>query len=143
MTDAYTQAGFMLLDQLLADPAAAEMLHDFLEENEMANDHMMFGLRVGENVLIRTVRHYYTGRIRALYPPLMFDLEEVSWIPDTGSYSHALTTGKLQEVEPVPDCIRWFLVNVMSIVDICHWPHPLPRPQAERAAGPSLNPSLR
>jgi len=78
---------------------------------------------LGQSVMIRTVTHYYTGRIIALTPHEVV-LDEAAWIADTGRFSVAMATGVLDEVEPYPDG-----VSVMrgAIVDCAPWNHPLPR----------------
>ena len=83
----------------------------------------MQSLKIGECYLIRTVTHYYTGRIKAITPNDVL-LEEAAWIPDTGRYSDALRTGNLAEVEPYPNEV---IVFIGSIVDAAVWKHPLPR----------------
>ena len=78
---------------------------------------------VGKNVFIRTVTHYYTGKLLALTKE-EFILGNAAWIADTGRWAEALATGTLSEVEPYPDlCI----VSRGAIVDISPWKHELPR----------------
>jgi hypothetical protein len=77
----------------------------------------------GEVVLIRTVTHYYTGRIEAVSESWIL-LEDAAWIPDTGPWTSALVEGQLAQVQPFPNGC---MVNRSAIVDICPWPHPLPR----------------
>lgn len=77
---------------------------------------------IGKNVLIRTVTNYYTGHLLSCADWL--HLEDAAWIADTGRFHEALKTGKLNEVEPYPaDC--W--ISAGAVVDLCHWPHDLPR----------------
>jgi hypothetical protein len=83
----------------------------------------MQSLQVGECYLIRTVTHYYTGRLKSLTTTDLV-LEEAAWIPDTGRYSVALQTGQLLEVEPYPNEV---IVSLAAIVDAARWSHPLPR----------------
>ena len=57
--------------------------------------------QLGKNYFIRTVTHYYTGRlVRVTAQELV--LEDAAWIADTGRFANALETGELQEVEPFP-----------------------------------------
>ncbi len=81
-------------------------------------------LTVGRNVFIRTVTNYYTGRIAGITKHSVV-LTDAAWVADTGRFSEALRTGVLSEVEPYPDGP----VDVMlgGIIDVCEWPHPLPR----------------
>jgi len=93
---------------------------------------------VGKKVFVRTVTHYYTGRLADVVPgvihlpedtgstsgPWFLHLEEAAWIADTGRFSEALKDGSLNEVEPYPgDCY----VNAGAVVDVCEWLHDLPR----------------
>lgn len=81
----------------------------------------------GKNVLVRTVTHYYTGKLAGQVDGThasWLHLEDTAWIADTGRFSDALATGTLDEVEPYPgECF----VAVGAVVDISHWPHKLPR----------------
>lgn len=80
-------------------------------------------LAVGNNVFVRTVTHYYTGRIVELTATEIV-LEDAAWIADTGRFSEALSTGQLNEVEPFPLLVA---VGRGALVDITVWPHELPR----------------
>lgn len=56
---------------------------------------------VGENVFIRAVTMFYTGRlVRVTAGELV--LVDAAWIADTGRFSVALATGALIELEPFP-----------------------------------------
>ena len=82
-------------------------------------------LEIGKKYFIRTVTHYYTGKLISITDS-DFVLEDAAWIADTGRFYEALKTGKLNEVEP-------FLDNAIvfrgGIVDACEWPHDLPKEQ--------------
>lgn len=81
----------------------------------------------GKNVLVRTVTHYYTGKLAGQVDGAhqsWLHLEEAAWIADTGRFSDALKNGTLDEVEPYPD---FCYVSAAAVVDVCHWPHELPR----------------
>ena len=77
----------------------------------------------GQSVFIRTVTHYYTGRVTNTSESVIM-LEDAAWIADTGRYHIALRDGILNEVEPIPS---WVIINREAIVDIVPWNHPLPR----------------
>ena len=79
--------------------------------------------RVGTKVFVRTVTHYYTGRVLAS-DHLELLLEDAAWIADTGRFSAALKDGTLNEVEPFPDVVS---IGRGAIVDVCEWLHELPR----------------
>lgn len=78
-----------------------------------------------QNVFIRTVTHYYTGRV-VHEDEHEIILEEASWIADTGRFHEAMRTGVLGEVEPYPANAR-VRIRLGAVVDICDWQHGLPR----------------
>ena len=80
-------------------------------------------MEAGRKVIIRTVTHYYTGRV-AMTIGQWIALDDAAWIADTGRWSKALTTGELKEVEPYPGRV-W--INRDTIVDWTEWNHDLPR----------------
>jgi hypothetical protein len=86
-------------------------------------EQLMQSLQRGQCYLIRTVTHYYTGRVVSVTLDDVL-LEEAAWIPDTGRYSTALAEGTLNEVEPYPNEV---ILSAMAIVDAAPWPHKLPR----------------
>ena len=89
------------------------------------HDKVSHSLRVGDKVFIRTVTHYYTGQIKTITDSDIV-LADAAWIADTGRFSDALKTGKLNEVEPFPGSV---IVCRSVIVDVCEWAHDLPREQ--------------
>ena len=82
-------------------------------------------LLVGENVFIRTVTLYFTGRIKSVTASDIV-LEDAAWIASTGRWADALKTGKLDEVEPYPSRV---IVSRAGIIDVTPWTHDLPREQ--------------
>lgn len=80
-------------------------------------------LAVGRKVFIRSITHYYTGRISRI-DDTMIELTEAAWIADTGRFSEALKSGALKEVEPFPSTVAVFRGG---IVDLTEWKHDLPR----------------
>ena len=78
----------------------------------------------GQAVIVRTVTHYYTGRVESLTDRWLV-LTDCAWIADTGRWSEALKNGTLNEIEPFPDGAVW--VNVGAVIDIAAWAHALPR----------------
>lgn len=84
-------------------------------------------LRVGNNVLIRTVTMIQTGHVESINNNEVV-LSDAAWIADTGRLATALRMGSLNEVEPFPgDGI--VSVGRGAIVDVANWVHPLPREQ--------------
>jgi len=80
--------------------------------------------QIGQSYLIRTVTFYYTGKVVRVTPKEII-LEGAAWIADTGRFSDALKTGKLNEVEPIGDVI----IGRGSVIDATRWIHPLPSEQ--------------
>jgi len=80
----------------------------------------------GEQYLIRTVTHYYTGRLVEVHEKELV-LEDAAWIADTGRYMDALETGKLNEVEPIKNskCI----IGRGAVIDCVVWTKTLPGDQ--------------
>lgn len=77
---------------------------------------------VGSAVIVRTVTHYYTGRITEARDGFLI-LEDAAWVADTGRWSKALTDGVLTEVEPFP---AGCAISCGAIIDVSPWSHALP-----------------
>jgi len=76
------------------------------------------------NVIIRTVTLYTVGHVDAIGDGFI-TLSKAAWVADTGRWSSALATGKLNEVEMFPgDGVTH--VALGAIVDVTPWAHPLP-----------------
>jgi hypothetical protein len=84
-----------------------------------------WGPQVGSKVFIRTVTFFYVGEVEAV-SAFGIHLIRAAWIPQTGRFHEAMRTGDLDEVEPYPDAMK-VMVAMGAIVDMCSWPHPLPR----------------
>jgi len=82
-------------------------------------------IRVGNNVLIRTVTHYQTGKIVEinLDPVPHLVLVNAAWIADTGRFNQALTASTVAEAEPFPSPVA---VLLGAGVDITDWRGELP-----------------
>lgn len=81
--------------------------------------------KVGEKYFIRTVTHYYTGRLIAVTDKELL-LEDAAWIADTKRFADSLTTGEFNEVEPFNDNV---IVGRGAVVDAVIWKHALPDKQ--------------
>jgi len=86
---------------------------------------MVSPLCVGQAVMVRTVTHYYTGRVAILTEEEVV-LTDAAWIADTGRWHNALREGELIEVEPFVTPVS---INRDAIVDVTEWAHALPREQ--------------
>ena len=80
---------------------------------------------VGENVFVRAVTMYYTGRL-VLVTAGELVLEDAAWIADCGRFHVALAKGELTEVEPYPEGVS-AIVPRSGLIDVCRWLHDLPR----------------
>lgn len=80
-------------------------------------------LALGKSVFIRTVTHYYTGRVVRLTPDVI-QIEDAAWIADSARWNEALTKGAMNEIEPFPAGVE---VRMAAVVDVSPWLHALPR----------------
>lgn len=85
------------------------------------------GYVIGKNYIFRTVTHYWTGRLDAVYEHELV-LGDAAWIADTGRWHQCLKDGTLNEVEPIPG-EGLAIISRGAIVDCCEWKHVLPREQ--------------
>ena len=79
---------------------------------------------VGRGVFVRAVTNHFTGRLVAVTDGELV-IEDAAWIADSGRWSSALVSGVLGEIEPYPD--GRVIVSRGAVVDVCEWPHALPR----------------
>lgn len=79
--------------------------------------------KVGKAYLFCGVTRYTIGRVRAIYGDLV-ELEQASWVADTGRFSEAFEKFTLAEVERGPD---GGFVNVSAISDAWPWEGDLPQ----------------
>ena len=82
---------------------------------------------VGENVFLRKITMILTGRVVATYDTYI-ELDNASWIADTGRYANAVRSGEFSEVEPYPYNLV-VKVPLGDLVDGFVAPWPLPRTQ--------------
>lgn len=90
---------------------------EFKEINELKD-------MIGKKFFFRTVTYHLTGKVKKVIGSIL-ELEDAAWIADSGRFSDALKTGKLNEVEP---CGVAF-INVSSLTDFFPWKHSLPTEQ--------------
>lgn len=83
-------------------------------------------IRVGNKVLIRTVTHYHTGKIAAIFdqPVPHLVLVDAAWIADTGRLNASLVASTANEIEPFPSPVA---VLLGAGVDVTDWLGELPR----------------
>lgn len=87
---------------------------------------------IGEKIFVRTVTYHAVGKVAGYRHPVLIgetpasptflELEDASWVADSGRFHVALETGDLAEVERVGD----MAVNLSAVVDAFPWRHELP-----------------
>jgi hypothetical protein len=79
---------------------------------------------IGKKLFIRTVTYHMLGRCIAARGDLV-ELEQASWIADSGRFMQFIKEGKMNEVEPVGNVH----INMSSVCDMYEWSHELPKDQ--------------
>ena len=98
-------------------------IKDQLMSEEKLNVNELNDL-IGQKLFIRTVTYHLVGKLTKIIGNL-WQLEDASWVADSGRFMNAIKDGSLDEVEPVGEAF----VNSNSIVDIFPWKHNLPNKQ--------------
>lgn len=98
-------------------------IKDQLQADELVDISSLDDL-VGQKLFIRTVTYHTVGRVIKRIGTFV-QLEDASWVADSGRFANAIKEGTLNEVEPVG--IAW--VNLSSVVDFFPWRHDLPTEQ--------------
>lgn len=81
-------------------------------------------MEVGKSYFIRTVTHYYTGRL-IWVGDKEIAIEDVCWIADTGRFNEFLKSGNADEVEPFPEGSK-VIIGRGSFIDMVEWKISLP-----------------
>ena len=79
---------------------------------------------VGQKWFFRTVTYHLVGKV-VKQVGYFLQLEDASWVADSGRFQQAIKDGTLSEVEPVGDA----LVSIHAITDAFPWKHALPSEQ--------------
>ena len=90
---------------------------DIVEINQMSD-------MVGNKYYFRTVTYHQVGRVVKQIGSFL-QLEDASWVADSGRFMQAIKDGSLNEVEPVGT----MFINMDSLVDLFPWVHELPKEQ--------------
>lgn len=103
---------------------------DNMKVGEIKEITAMFGsglnpslFKVGEKWLFRLVTYHVIGRIVKISGN-QYELEDVSWVADSGRFGKAIAAGELDEVERVEARV---IINADTIIDAYFWTHDLPR----------------
>lgn len=103
-----------------------ELTYGEIKEIKNIFDHASTGIvpfEVGKAYLFRTVTHIEVGRVVRIIGQFV-ELEDASWIADTGRYHDCLVGGIFDEVEPYP---LYTGINTQSLINYAPWPHALPK----------------
>jgi len=92
-----------------------------LQETFKTSKQRTFPYKVGDNIFIRTVTLYYTGRVSKIEGGWV-TLETASWIADTGRFYDFLKDGNCSEYESFQDSVS---IPMGSIIDVTKWTHNL------------------
>jgi len=79
---------------------------------------------IGKKFFFRTVTYHLVGKVIKKIG-MILELENASWIADSGRFANAIKEGKLNEVEPVGTAF----INLNSVTDFFPWKHSLPTKQ--------------
>ena len=74
-------------------------------------------MKIGKTYFLRTVTHYYTGRLIWVGDKEIC-LSEVCWIADTGRFSEFVAGKTVNESEPYPKDMK-VIIGRGSIIDMC------------------------
>ncbi len=91
--------------------------NEIIEINEMAD-------MIGKCFYFRTVTYHQVGRVVKIIGDFA-QLEDASWIADSGRFTQAIKNGILNEVEP----IGTMFANLKAMSDFIPWVHDLPKDQ--------------
>ena len=77
---------------------------------------------VGNAYFFRTVTYHMIGKVVAQHANNLVELDDASWVADSGRFMQAIKSGTLNEVEPVGKAY----INLKSVTDFFPWIHALP-----------------
>jgi len=79
---------------------------------------------VGKKWFFRCIPFHWVGRVKNRIGNIL-ELEDASWIADSGRFMQAIKEGTLNEVEPVGQAF----INFTANCDFIPWKHDLPKEQ--------------
>ena len=106
----------------ISDETYERIKNQLLEDEKI--DISSYDDIVGHNFFFRTVTYHLVGKVIKRIGHF-FQLENASWVADSGRFMQAIKNGELKEVEPVGIAF----VNLESVTDMFPWKHPLPKDQ--------------
>jgi hypothetical protein len=100
-----------------------ERIKDQLQAEEQI-DYSSYEEMIGKSFFFRTVTYHLIGKVTKVMGPFL-QLNDASWVADSGRFMNAIKEGELNEVEPLG---KWN-VNMNSVTDFGLWIHKLPKEQ--------------
>ena len=100
-----------------------EKIKGQLLENEKI-DVSTYDDLIGKSWFFRTVSYHLVGKVTKRIGSFL-QLEQASWVADSGRFMNAIKEGTLNEVEPVGIAF----LNLESVTDFFPWVHALPTKQ--------------
>jgi len=79
---------------------------------------------IGKSFFFRTVTYHFIGKVTKRIGDFL-QLEQASWIADSGRFTQAIKDGTLNEVEPIGQAF----INLRGCTDFIPWKHKLPKDQ--------------
>lgn len=108
----------------VSDETFEKMKEQFGEEFQPKEINELKDLEGGK-YFIRTITYHHVGKVIKVSGNLI-ELENDSWVADSGRFMQAIKNGTLDEVEPVGTAF----INIASVVDFFPWKHDLPTEQS-------------
>lgn len=100
-----------------------DLIKDQISEKEQIDLFCIEDL-VGKKWFFRTVTYHMVGRVVKIFGNFI-QLENASWVADSGRFMDAVKNGNFNEVEPVGICF----INLDSVTDFFPANYDLPKEQ--------------
>ena len=100
-----------------------ERIKSQLKEDEVVEVNNYADL-IGGKWFFRTFTYHLVGKVVKQVGDFL-QLENASWIADSGRFMNFLQSGSVKEVEPVGTAF----VNIKTVTDFFPWKHDLPKEQ--------------
>ena len=95
----------------ISDETYERIKTQLLEDEKI--DISSYDEMIGHNFFFRTVTYHLVGKVTKRIGNF-FQLEQASWIADSGRFMDFIKNGEVNEVEPVGTCF----VNLESVTDM-------------------------
>ena len=106
----------------ISDETYSRIKEQLLEDEKI--DISNYDDLVGHSFFFRTVTYHLIGKVVKRIG-MFLQLENASWVADSGRFMNTIKEGKLNEVEPVETAF----VNLESVTDFFPWKHTLKQEQ--------------